>query len=194
MVLNGRWSRKRGKQNEKKSVFADIYPDYVISPAYTLAVTVMESPLLKTLSFIWDYLFILLFSWRHMVWNYYVCNVDVINLDLKMNNTLMNEQPLTAKWLFRKILQWRHIMSTMASQITSLTTVYSAVYSRRRSKKTSKLRVTGLCVGNSPVTVDISAQRASYAENVSIWWRYHEWFHNGCRYCICHIHICKHLN
>ena len=35
------------------------------------------------------------------------------------------------------------IMSVMASQITSLTIVYSTVYSRRRSKKTSKLRVTG---------------------------------------------------
>ena len=35
----------------------------------------------------------------------------------------------------------------MASQITSLTNVYSAVYSRRRAKKTSKLRVTGLLRG-----------------------------------------------
>ena len=43
----------------------------------------------------------------------------------------------------------------MASQITSLTSVYSTVYPTRRSKKTSKLRVTGLCEGNShkgPVT------------------------------------------
>ena len=43
-------------------------------------------------------------------------------------------------------------MDSMASQITSLTIVYSTVYTRRRSKKTSKLRVTGLCAGNSPVT------------------------------------------
>ena len=43
------------------------------------------------------------------------------------------------------------IMSSMASQITSLPIVYSSVYSRRRSKKTSKLRVTGLCDAvNSP--------------------------------------------
>ena len=35
-------------------------------------------------------------------------------------------------------------MSAMASEITSLTIVYSTTYSRRRSKKTSKLRVTGL--------------------------------------------------
>ena len=66
------------------------------------------------------------------------------------------------------------IMSTMASQITSPTIVYSTVYSRRRSKKTWKLRVTGLCVGNSPVTGEFPAQRASNAEDVSIWWRYHD--------------------
>ena len=41
------------------------------------------------------------------------------------------------------------------------------------SKKTSKLRVTGLCAGNSPGTGEFSAQMASYAENVSIWWRHH---------------------
>ena len=44
---------------------------------------------------------------------------------------------------------------------------------RRRSKKTSKLRVTGLCVGNSPVTGEFPAQRANNAETVSIWWRHH---------------------
>ena len=44
---------------------------------------------------------------------------------------------------------------------------------RRRSKKTSKLRVTGLCEGNSLVTCEFSAQMASNAENVSIWWRHH---------------------
>ena len=35
---------------------------------------------------------------------------------------------------------------------------------RRRSKKTSKLRVTGLCAGNSPVTGEFPAQMASNAE------------------------------
>ena len=55
------------------------------------------------------------------------------------------------------------IMSTMASQVTKLTIVYSTVYSRRRSKKTSKLRVTGLCAGNSPVTGEFPAQRTSTA-------------------------------
>ena len=44
---------------------------------------------------------------------------------------------------------------------------------RRRSKKISKLRVTGLCAGNSPGTGEFPAQMASNAENVSIQWRHH---------------------
>ena len=45
---------------------------------------------------------------------------------------------------------------------------------RRRSKKTSKLCVTGLCAGNSPVIGEFPAQRASNAENVTIWRRHHD--------------------
>ena len=44
---------------------------------------------------------------------------------------------------------------------------------RRRSNKTSKLRVTGFCVGNSPGTGEFPAQMVSDGENVSIWWRHH---------------------
>ena len=40
-------------------------------------------------------------------------------------------------------------------------------------KEKSKLRVTDLCEGNSPVTSEFPTQRASNAENVSIWWRHH---------------------
>ena len=39
---------------------------------------------------------------------------------------------------------------------------------RRRSKKISKLRVTGLCERKSPVTAEFSAQMANNAENISI--------------------------
>ena len=65
-------------------------------------------------------------------------------------------------------------MGAMASQITSLTIVYSTVYSGIDQRKKPKLRVTGLCVGNSPVTSEFPAQRASNAENVSIWRRRHQ--------------------
>ena len=54
-------------------------------------------------------------------------------------------------------------MSTTTSQITSLGIVYSTVYSGADKEK-SKLRVTGFCAGNSPVTGEFSAQMASNAE------------------------------
>ena len=75
------------------------------------------------------------------------------------------------------------IMSAMASQITSLTIVSSTVNSRRRSKKTSKLGVTVLWAGNSPVTGEFPAQRTSNAEDFSIWWRHHDIFEwSGARF------------
>ena len=54
---------------------------------------------------------------------------------------------------------------------------------RRISKKTSKLRVTGLCEWNSPVTGEFPAQRASNAENASIWWCHHSSIHFICVTC-----------
>ena len=65
------------------------------------------------------------------------------------------------------------IIGPTASQITSTTSVLNRLFGHR-SKKTSKLRVTGLCVGNSPETGEFPAQMASNAENVSIWWRHHD--------------------
>ena len=50
-------------------------------------------------------------------------------------------------------------MNTMASQITSLKIVCLTIYSRRKSKKTSKLRPTGFCEGNTPVTSEFPAQK-----------------------------------
>ena len=52
-------------------------------------------------------------------------------------------------------------MGAMASQITSLTIVYPIVYPGAEQRK---LRLTGLCAGNSPVTGEFPAQMASYAE------------------------------
>ena len=43
----------------------------------------------------------------------------------------------------------------------------------KRLFKTSKLRVTGFCVGNSSVTGQFPAQMTNNAQNVSISWRHH---------------------
>ena len=60
---------------------------------------------------------------------------------------------------------------------------------RRRSKKTSKLSVTGLCAGNSLVTGELPAQMASNAENVSIWWRRHD-IVRPCSHIFMTLHLC----
>ena len=69
-------------------------------------------------------------------------------------------------------LEWRHNERDCVSNHRRLDCLLVRL-SWRSSKKTSKLRVTGLCEGNSPVTGEFPAQRASNAENVSIWWRHH---------------------
>ena len=55
-------------------------------------------------------------------------------------------------------------MGKMASQITSLTIVYSTLYSDADQRKNQ----------SPPSLAFVPAQKASDAENVSIWWRHHE--------------------
>ena len=69
-------------------------------------------------------------------------------------------------------LQWHHNGHNGISNHQPHDCLLNRLF-RRRSKKTSKLRVTGLCERNSPVTGEFPAQRASNAENVSIWWCHH---------------------
>ena len=57
------------------------------------------------------------------------------------------------------------IMSTMASQIASLTSVYSTFYSGADQRKYQSPA--------SPVTGEFPAQKARNEENVSIWWSHH---------------------
>ena len=78
--------------------------------------------------------------------------------------------------VFREIavtLPWRHYELAGVSNHQPHDCLPKRLFTRR-SKKTSKLRIAGRCVGNSSVTGDLPAQRTSNAENVSIWWRHHE--------------------
>ena len=63
-------------------------------------------------------------------------------------------------------------MGAMPSQITILTIVYSIII-LAQIRENIKLRVTGLCAGNSPVNGEFHAQMARNAENASIWWHHH---------------------
>ena len=73
----------------------------------------------------------------------------------------------------RKTLRWRHNEHDSVSIYQPHDYLLNRVL-RRRSKKTSKLRVTGLCAGNSPGTGEFPAQMAINVENVSIWWRHYD--------------------
>ena len=70
-------------------------------------------------------------------------------------------------------LEWRHNGHDSVSNHQPHHCLLNRLF-RRRSKKTSKLHVTGLCAGNSPGTGEFPAQMASNAEKVSIWWRHHD--------------------
>ena len=75
--------------------------------------------------------------------------------------------------LIADTVQWRHDEHDGVSNHQPHDCLLNRLIGHR-SKKTSKFRVTGLCVGNSPVTGEFPAQMASNAENVSIWWRHHD--------------------
>ena len=93
-----------------------------------------------------------------------------------INYTFFNVWVRYLVWNFKgylwNSLRWRHNEHDGVSNHQRLQCLLNCWF-RRRSKKTSKLRVTGLCVGNSPETGEFPAQMTSYAENVSIWWRHH---------------------
>ena len=77
-------------------------------------------------------------------------------------------------------------MGVTASRITSITIVYSTVYSgaaQWKHQSSESQAFVCVCVwgggggggggGDSPVTSEFPAQMTSNAENVSIWWRHH---------------------
>ena len=116
------------------------------------------------------YIFIIL-SWNYFMIIFLLTSVNVqFNLGRNALHYMIYQRTCVLLWA---TLQWRHNehdgVSNHQPQDCSLNYLF-----RRKSKKTSKLRVTGLCTGNSPVTGEFPAQRDSNAENVSIWLRHHE--------------------
>ena len=86
------------------------------------------------------------------------------------------KQGITYRWLSATYIRLFGAMPLSTKQCWSIvnwTLRNKPVKFRRRSKKTSKLRVTGLCAGISPVIGEFPAQMASKAKNVSVWWRHH---------------------
>ena len=72
-----------------------------------------------------------------------------------------------------KTLRWRHNGHDSISNHQPHNCLLNRLFGCR-SNKASKLRVTGLCAGNSTGTGEFPAQMASNTENVSIWWRHRD--------------------
>ena len=84
-------------------------------------------------------------------------------------------------WIIMQALRWRHNGRDGISNHQPHDCLLNRLFTRIISQKTSKLRVTGLCV--------FPAQMASNAENVSISWRHHEIWLLGNFYDSCILHF-----
>ena len=130
----------------------------------------------------WQWHYIVLIHYtirRNMLWYYgtYACK----DTGTKFNLLLLIRVICSKYWYVVPSHYGDVIMSAMASHITSIEIVYSNVYSNIKAPSHWPL------CGDSPGTGEFPAQKASDAENVSIWWRHHEyhWWQS----CI-HLELC----
>ena len=108
------------------------------------------------------------------VWTGFVLlNKVVLHMYLKIGIQLVRFCLIIIIDNIKKSLQWRHNGCIDVSNHQPHDCLLNRLF-RLRSKKTSKLPVTGLGGGNSPATGEFPVQRPNNAENVSIWWRHHD--------------------
>ena len=109
-------------------------------------------------------------TWCYRHWCFYR---QTSHLFGKENKTKKKEFAAHASITAMETLPWCHTERDGVSNHQRLDCLLNHLF-RRRSKKTSKLYVTGLCEGNPPVTDVFPSQRATNVANVSISWRRHE--------------------
>ena len=115
---------------------------------------------------------------RHFECTHDICLLmtnDIIQTNQFFANLSLSLAPLlnphnNSYW--SNALQWNHNERDGVSNHGGFHCLLNCWF-RCRSKKTSKLHVTGLYAGDSPVTGEFPAQKASNMENVSIWWRHY---------------------
>ena len=111
------------------------------------------------------------FAFKFCRWIYNI--VAKPHIKFYRNSAVRSQQTERGDSSWTSTLQWRHNGHDNVSNHQPHGCLLKRLF-RRRSKKTSKLRVTGLCAGNPPVTGEFPTQMASNAENASIWWRHHD--------------------
>ena len=90
--------------------------------------------------------------------------LSVLCVPMILSLSVWDHHQMCYRWI---PLQWRHNGCYGISNHQSHKCLLNYLF-RCKSKKTSKLRITGLCAGNSPVTSEFPTQRFSNVENVSI--------------------------
>ena len=124
-------------------------------------------------------------GWAPLVGNWADATFSLCLFRLYLSPTLPDSMASSLHTSLACTLLWRHNGHDGVSNHQPHGCLLSRLF-RRRSKKTSKLRVIGLCAGNTPGTGEFPPQMASNAENVPIWWRHHVVNRNKCT--ICDIH------
>ena len=107
-----------------------------------------------------------------LMWGYVSAFGQLMACCLMAPSKCLKQCWLTINGVRLLTLQWRHNGRDGISNHQPHHCLLNRLF-WRRSKKTSKIRVTGLCAGNSLVTGEFPAQMASNVENSSIWWRQH---------------------
>ena len=110
---------------------------------------------------------------RHVIDLIYSSNLN--RFYVEANSYLSSSCPVpdTHTYIFIHICHYNDVIkTTMASQITSVAVVYSTVIQTQINENIKAPRHWPLC-GEFTGNGEIPAQRASYGENVSIWWRHH---------------------
>ena len=107
-----------------------------------------------------------------------ICRTRISKFNTRWHNWYghlleMEEACMQNDLLNTRTIEWRYNEGDNVSNHRCLDCLLNRLF-RRKSTKTSRLRVTGICVGNPPVTGEFPSQLGSNAENISIWWRHHE--------------------
>ena len=117
------------------------------------------------------YIYVYFLSLLRIITGIYYIKFEIQNIP-RWNFLEMLYSPCDRQWKHTSPLQWCHNERDGVSNHQPHDCLLNRLL-RHRSKKTSKLRVTGVYDGNSPVTGEFPAQRASNVDNVSIWWPHH---------------------
>ena len=163
--MTGRFSSQRASHTENVSIWwrhHDVCLYVYFSDASRTSLSWHQGTVPKPVAPYWRY--------KEFIWT----SAPLLSWSGTNHAQSTNSKALVSIW---STLQWRHNERDGVSNHRRLYCLLNCWF-RCRSKGTSKLRVAGLCAGNSSVTGEFPAQKANNAGNISIWLCHHEYFNS----------------